>query len=572
MTMYYVATNGSDSAAGTSAAPFRSIEHASEVVDPGDTVIVRAGTYRETIWIHEGGTAGSEVTFKSETPGGALLRPASSDAYSTLNVRANYVNLEGFDVVGGGGHGVDIEGHHVTVRGITAHDSGGSGIATARSDWLTIENNVVYGNAATNGYATSGISLWQNVAAGSGTAEFRNIIRNNIVHDNAQGPQIDWDHTDGNGIIIDGFQDTNYTRGTLIDNNLSYHNGGKGIHVFLSDYVTVRNNTVWHNNWDNANPGSWRGELSNAIASHNTWINNIAVADTSTNSWNRAINNVTTGGYVNQDVHWSNNLTFNGTVGDVSVLSDYGLPSAANGNLLGVNPMFVGAPSNFHLQAGSPAVNAGSSAEGLASSDLDGGPRVVGTVDIGAFETGTGPSDPTGVERHGNAGDNALSGTNFADSLYGGGGNDVLRGRQGDDILSGDTGNDELRGGKGDDSLAGGSGRDVLHGQLGNDLLTGGGGGDTFVFENAAIADGDTIGDFLRSQGDRIDLGGIDANEGAAGNQGFTFIGSALFSGVFGELRYAAGKLSGDTDHDGVADFTIAVTGNPVLGVLDLIL
>ncbi len=42
---WYVATNGSDSAAGTQAAPFKSITKAESVANSGDTVIIRGGTY-----------------------------------------------------------------------------------------------------------------------------------------------------------------------------------------------------------------------------------------------------------------------------------------------------------------------------------------------------------------------------------------------------------------------------------------------------------------------------------------------------------------------------------------------
>jgi parallel beta-helix repeat protein len=409
--VHYVATSGSDNGTGSSNSPWRTINKAmSALLKPGDEVVVRSGTYREQIWVTKDGAADSYITIRSEVPGGALLRPPSSDAYSTLNVQADYIKIEGFDVVGGGGHGIDISGaHHVTIRGNTAHGSGGSGITSTKSDWLTIEDNHVYGNSATNGYQTSGISLWQNVDLAPGNAEFRNIIRNNVTHDNVEGPAINWEHTDGNGIIIDGFHDTNYTYGTLIEGNLSYGNGGKGIHVFLSDYVTVRNNTVWHNNIDNANQGTWRGELSNALGSHNTWVNNIAVADPGMNSWNRAINNVTTNGYVNQDVKWHNNITFSGTPGQASVLSDYGLPSAANGNLLGVDPKFVNAAGgNFHLKLGSPAINAGTLAFGFETTDMDNQNRVNGTVDIGADESiGTSSINaaPTNISLAGAGGD-----------------------------------------------------------------------------------------------------------------------------------------------------------------------
>lgn len=390
MTVYYVATTGNDSAIGTLSAPWKTIGHATQAqVGPGDQVVVKTGTYREQAWITKDGTADRYITFRSEVPGGAKMRPPSADSYSTFNVRADYIRIEGFDVVGGGGHAIDVEGsHHVTIKGNIAHDSGGSGISTAKSDWMTVEDNRVYGNAATNGYQCSGISLWQSVDLAAGDGKFRNIIRNNVTYDNVQGPAINWEHTDGNGIIIDGFHDTKYSHGTLVEGNLSYDNGGKGIHVFLSDYVTVRNNTVWHNNRDKANGGTWRGELSNALGSHNSWVNNIAVADTGTIPWNRAINNVTTNGYVNKDVRWYNNITFNGTPGEPSVLSDYGMPSAANGNLLGSDPLLADpAKGDFHLRHASPAVNAGTSTLGLGPTDMDGQDRVSGGgVDIGADE------------------------------------------------------------------------------------------------------------------------------------------------------------------------------------------
>src|ERR1700710_2991899 len=45
---YYVSPTGSDSAAGTQAAPWKTIAHAQSVVAAGDTVYFRAGTYSYT--------------------------------------------------------------------------------------------------------------------------------------------------------------------------------------------------------------------------------------------------------------------------------------------------------------------------------------------------------------------------------------------------------------------------------------------------------------------------------------------------------------------------------------------
>ncbi len=62
-------------------------------------------------------------------------------------------------------------------------------------------------------------------------------------------------------------------------------------------------------------------------------------------------------------------------------------PTNGVGNLTNA-PLFVDSTNgDFHLQAGSPCINAGYNAYATAATDLDGNPRIVGgTVDIGAYE------------------------------------------------------------------------------------------------------------------------------------------------------------------------------------------
>jgi hypothetical protein len=71
------------------------------------------------------------------------------------------------------------------------------------------------------------------------------------------------------------------------------------------------------------------------------------------------------------------------------------------------------------------------------------------------------------------AGNQTLTGTEFADTLTGDEGHDLLSGLEGDDQLSGMAGRDTLLGGDGDDSLLGGGGFDRLSGEAGNDTLHG---------------------------------------------------------------------------------------------------
>lgn len=120
-----------------------------------------------------------------------------------------------------------------------------------------------------------------------------------------------------------------------------------------------------------------------------------------------------------------------------------------------------------------------------------------------------------------------------------------------------------LFGNSGNNVLNGGSGNDILIGGLGVDTLTGGKGSDVFQFQlgDSGVGAGlrDVVTDFR--SGDLIDLSLMDANSLLDGVQAFNLIGAAPFSGLGGELRFAAGVLSGDIDGNHVADFEIALTG-----------
>jgi Ca2+-binding RTX toxin-like protein len=158
--------------------------------------------------------------------------------------------------------------------------------------------------------------------------------------------------------------------------------------------------------------------------------------------------------------------------------------------------------------------------------------------------------------------DQTLTGTAASNVMAGGNGNNTINGLAGNDVLYGNYGNDSLNGGDGADTLVGG---------LGSDQLTGGLGNDVFKFNTLAeVSWGDRITDF--TSGDKIDLAGIDANNTIEGDQAFSFIGSASFTGVAGQLIYTswagsiqgdtkAGSIQGDTNGDSMQDFSIVVTG-----------
>lgn len=182
-------------------------------------------------------------------------------------------------------------------------------------------------------------------------------------------------------------------------------------------------------------------------------------------------------------------------------------------------------------------------------------------VDLGAGSGSGGEAEGdtlTGIEN--------LSSTGQSDVLIGSAADNRLSGRGGDDVLMGAEGADALYGGAGRDTLLGGDGGDRLVGGAGQDVLSGGAGADAFVYteptDSPPAWSPDLIADFIRDDGDHIDLRAIDADMGAAGNQVFRFIADGAFTGVAGQLRFeitgSGTQIQGDVDGDGEADFAIS--------------
>ncbi|HEX8525517.1 M10 family metallopeptidase C-terminal domain-containing protein [Allosphingosinicella sp.] len=151
-----------------------------------------------------------------------------------------------------------------------------------------------------------------------------------------------------------------------------------------------------------------------------------------------------------------------------------------------------------------------------------------------------------------------------------------IAGNEHNNIVVGSNGANLLEGLGGSDSLSGLDGADILDGGAGQDFLEGGAGADVFRFTSAshsAPGSGDTLVDFV-SGTDRIDLSAIDADSNTAGDQAFTFVGSATFSGKAGELRSeAVGNqvhVYADVNGDGLADMHIVVA-SPLLTAGDFI-
>ncbi|MFD2384777.1 choice-of-anchor Q domain-containing protein [Paenibacillus xanthanilyticus] len=395
--------------------PFKNIQYAADLTNPGDTVYVMNGIYNETndqdvFHVTRSGTSTAFINYLAYP--GHTPKLMARDAWNHIVVSASYIRIEGFEMEGDNANLTLSEGearynhfvqhkptgtidwayvrktqtngivikpetststnpHHIVIKNNTVHDVPGAGIVSMEADYITIENNTVYNTSWYTLYATSGISLFHSVDTDTNTSVYKNIIRNNRTYNNKT--MVKWektkDYSDGNGIIIDDNQNSQlngkypgYKGKTLVTNNVSYNNGGSGIHAYYSYNVDMINNTAYTNN-ARLNEGEIYANSSNNV----NILNNILVA--------RAGKNINSN-HNNTNVTVNYNIYHNGN------------PVVSGANDIWADPLFVNAAGgDFRVQIGSRAIDTGTTSLAPAN-DLSYNPRPRGAgPDRGAFES-----------------------------------------------------------------------------------------------------------------------------------------------------------------------------------------
>src|SRR5579875_2666512 len=227
----------SDSGPGTAAQPFCTIGAAAKVAQPGDTVLVTAGTYPGTsVNPANSGTPGSPITFSayagvtiSGGTRGFALSGRSYIAISDVTITGNTVELAGQPVQGSAASGIYVSNlAGGTISGNISHDNSAHGIyLTGSTTGVVVSGNVLYHNAF----------QYQRNANGIDDTAPGNSIIGNWTYDN-----------EDSGINI--YPGAN---NTLIADNVSYGNGDHGIDDYNVTGGRIIGNTVYGNCTDGIN-------------------------------------------------------------------------------------------------------------------------------------------------------------------------------------------------------------------------------------------------------------------------------------------------------------------------------
>ncbi len=375
------AERGRDGASGTLDDPFRKPREAIRILQPGDTLYFRGGTYSDLDTDHVLGTiVGTPDAWITLTPfpeEAVVIDAGGMWGNGFELIASSYVVIDGFTMLGrddsehGAGVRLKDQSHNVVIRNNLMENFGAAGISATQSAMVTMEYNEVRGTARRSFYQGSGLSIYEPIGPDAGPDEYSNIIRGNLVVSNYTEvfePETGL-LTDGNCIILDLFSLSSYTGRNLVENNTCIDNGGRGIHVFRTSNTDVINNTLIHDGWS---PDLFGGRAELTASGDNVlFANNLVISLDGVAPWlaDASLANVT----------FVNNAFTAGPLppGDTNLLLPPGLELLAS-----LDP---DSPRGTHTPlADSGLVGSGDPAFG-SSIDGSGNPRP-SSVSIGAWE------------------------------------------------------------------------------------------------------------------------------------------------------------------------------------------
>ena len=342
--VYYVSPGGSDSAAGSMAAPFKSIARAQTVAAAGDTVYFRAGTYSYTTATTSCASQTAVVDAITLNKSGVVYAnyPAEKVQFNFSGMTGVNCRIKGFDVTGSSitlrgleivgvrqnnslnheSWGVWISGSNNLFEKLNTHNNMGPGLFIANGGGNLVLNSDSHDNYdpySSSGAGTNADGFGAHIPAGHPGNVFRGCrawwntddgfdlinayssvtIENSWAWRNGYLPQTTTAAQDGNGFKAGGYGGVYVANGVkhTVRQSVAFLNRSAGFyanhHTVANDYF---NNTSYSNGADynmlGINSGGAAvglGNLRNNIAYGGTLTANMSGTSASYNSWNLAV-------------------------------------------------------------------------------------------------------------------------------------------------------------------------------------------------------------------------------------------------------------------------------------------
>ena len=328
---YFVAPTGNDGNPGTIGAPFATLSKAASVVQPGQIIYMRGGTYlpSSTIRLTNSGTANSRIqllAYPGETPFlNFSNQPYGSDNRGILfPTSANYWLVKGLEIGYAGDNGIKVEGSHLRFEQCVFHHNGDTGlqIGFGHDDanpggllgaFIEVINCDSYLNydpdsngGDADGFAAklhcgqgivfSGCRAWENSDDGYDLFETDYSIvisncwawRSGVAQGNGNGFKLGGNGTGGDSKgthyayncvafahKVNGFTQNSHKDGVVVQHCLAFTNGPSGYNYFMEGSLNAGKQNVFRNNVGiRRNPASSSNNFSEdngPLEQNNTW-------------------------------------------------------------------------------------------------------------------------------------------------------------------------------------------------------------------------------------------------------------------------------------------------------------
>ncbi|ANM28674.1 hypothetical protein ABI59_02155 [Acidobacteria bacterium Mor1] len=419
-TIYVDVANQTGFENGSDILPYNTIQEGVDNAQPGDLVMVAAGTYAENVVMREG------IDVQGAGPGVTIIDGTGIEAsVVTFDTLLPGPTLSGFTITGGQGDVVgDVAGVEIIV---------GGGIRIRNSS-PTITRNLITGNLIEEGYARGGGIYVYTIGEAPKISE--NVISGNLavsgeLTDQGEGGAIYVKSKNSDALILDNLIENNEavdgggiyvensaTSGVLIERNrirLNVAADGGGVFATGTDdsFAQIRNNLV-ESNGTTAGAGRGGGfwleaqDQAGFSVFHNTLVENEVSGgqggalwlDDRTSSGTTEVGNNVIAGNSAMDGGGIDHTLFDGAITVNGLFDNTGgdfFDGGGSGATLldniSADPFFI-APGggNFRLGAGSLLIDAADESA-APSEDLDGFLRpydgdadLTGSSDIGAYE------------------------------------------------------------------------------------------------------------------------------------------------------------------------------------------
>lgn len=408
---YYVSATGSNTNSGSISDPFKTIQSGVSALKPGDTLLIRGGTYSEKVTIPNSGSSDGLITVKNY-PGEKVIISGANTAGANLTIsNKSYIRIEGLDLCNNSGNdtpkgisisgaGTDIQIVNNKVYGITS-SSNAHGIAVYGTNSTTpvtnllIEGNEIYDcklgqseSLVLNGNVTKfkvinnkihdndniGIDFigYEGTAGSGETDRARDgLCAGNIVYNISSKNNPTYNDYGADGIYVDGGKNIiiegNYVRNCDIGIELASEHKGK-----TTDNITVRNNLI-------LDCTNYAALVFGGASTSNGTATNIKI-------YNNTVYNADTA-LVVANANSSTNEVKNNIFNKANTVIEGNKGNNIIENNMTLNAQFVNPSSgDFELKEGSPCIDAGVSVD-AGTHDYNRKARIInGIIDIGCLE------------------------------------------------------------------------------------------------------------------------------------------------------------------------------------------